>query len=343
MKKVTLGSTGLTATKLAFGAMHIPRLTPAESDKLINTAIDMGINYIDTARAYQDSEEKLSRVIPKIRDKVILTSRAFSWKMGPEKFIEDLDVSLKSTKVDYFDFYGFHSVNKMDELDSVMGKPLELLQKAKEQGKVRHLLITGHNHLVMAEAARKNIFEMIFFPFNVIEQEPLDGLIAETRKHKIASSIMKPLAGGVIEKSSLALRFFFSHPVDIIVVGMAKIKELEQNFKTVSEEKKLSFDELAELKKAVEVFGKDFCRRCSYCQPCPSNIMIPFVHGVYQRCYGREMNDDVQYTLQLGKRLLPSLKACSECGQCEDKCPYELPTRNRIKAIIEMVEGTASK
>lgn len=342
MKKVKLGNTGLEASKLGFGAMHLPRISGEESEKLVNAAIDMGINYIDTARAYQDSEEKLSRVIPKRRDEVILTSRAFSWKQGADKFIEDLETSLKTIKVDYFDFYGFHSVNKLEELDLIMSKHLELLQKAKEEGKVKHLLITGHNHLTMAEAAKKGVFEMIFFPFNVIEQEPLEKLIPAIQENKIASTIMKPLAGGMIEETDLALRFFESHPVDVIVVGMSKMTELVENFRTISERKELTDEELEKLEKSVEALGKDFCRRCAYCQPCPQNIMIPFVHMIYQKCYGRELNDDVSYTLQMGQRLLPSLKQCVECGQCEEKCPYELPTKERIKAIIDMLEGTSA-
>lgn len=342
MKKVSLGDTGLKASKLGFGAMHLPKISPDESEKLVNAAIDMGINYIDTARAYQDSEEKLSRVIPRRRDEVILTSRAFSWKTSADTFIEDLEVSLKTLKVDHFDFYGFHSVNKTDELDFVMGKPLELLQKAKEQGKAKHLLITGHNHLVMAEAAEKKVFDMIFFPFNIIEQEPLQKLIPAVVKNNIASTVMKPLAGGLIEKTDLSLRFFASHPVDVIVVGMAKMTELVENFRTISEGKKLSAEETEKLEKSVEALGKDFCRRCAYCQPCPQNIMIPFVHMIYHKCHGKELTEEATYILQLGKRLLPSLKQCSECGQCEEKCPYELPTKERIKSIIDMLEGTSS-
>ncbi len=342
MKKITLGNTGLQATKLGFGAMHLPRLSVGESEKLVNAAIDMGINYIDTARAYQDSEEKLSRVIPKRRDEVILTSRAFSWKMGPDKFIEDLETSLKTLKVDYFDFYGFHSVNKPEELEIIMEKHFELLKKAQDEGKVKHLLITGHNHLVMWEAAKKGVFDMIFFPFNIIEQEPLEKLIPAIQEKNIASTVMKPLAGGMIEKADLSLRFFASQPVDVIVVGMAKMSELVENFRTISEGKELSAEETEKLEKSVEVLGKDFCRRCAYCQPCPQNIMIPFVHMVYQKCYGKEMDDDISYTLQLGQRLLPSLKQCSECGQCEEKCPYELPTKERIKTIIDMLEGVSS-
>ena len=89
MQKIKLGKTGFEASKLGFGAMHLPRVSPEESERLINKAIDMGINYFDTARAYQDSEEKLSRVIPKRRNECIITTRSHNWKMGIDVYIKD--------------------------------------------------------------------------------------------------------------------------------------------------------------------------------------------------------------------------------------------------------------
>jgi len=338
MEKIKLGNTGIEASKLGFGAMHLPRLSIEESDRLLNRALDMGINYIDTARAYQDSEEKVGRIVSKRRDECIIVSRSHTWKTGIETYIKDFETSLKTLKVDRIDFYGLHSVNKKEELDLVMGKHLEFLKKAKEKGDIGHILISGHNHIVMTEAVKTGEFEMAFFPFNVIEKEPLEMLITEANKRNVITVVMKPLGGGVIPHISLALRFFLSYSVDLIVPGMASLKELEENFKTIEENKKLSKKELTKLEKAVEALGKDFCRRCSYCQPCPSNIMIPFVHGIYQKCYGKPIDEHIEYMLNsMGKRLLPSLKTCSECGQCEEKCPYNLPTRQRIKDLIAMV------
>ncbi|OGL43606.1 MAG: hypothetical protein A2W05_08505 [Candidatus Schekmanbacteria bacterium RBG_16_38_10] len=219
----------------------------------------------------------------------------------------------------------------------VMGKHLEFLKKAKEKGDIGHILISGHNHITMTEAVKSGEFDMAFFPFNVIEKEPLEALIDEANKRNVVTVVMKPLGGGVIPNIPLALRFFLDYNVDLIVPGIASLRELEENFRTISENKKLTKEELSILEKDVESLGKDFCRRCSYCQPCTSNIMIPFVHGIHQKCYGKPVDENIQYMLNMGKRLLPSLKTCSECGQCEEKCPYDLPTRQRIKDLIAMV------
>ena len=63
MKTITLGKTGIKVKQLGFGAMHIPRISKEESDKVLNRALELGVNYFDTAAAYQDSEEKLGRVL----------------------------------------------------------------------------------------------------------------------------------------------------------------------------------------------------------------------------------------------------------------------------------------
>ena len=65
--------------------------------------------------------------------------------------------------------------------------------------------------------------------------------------------------------------------------------------------------------------------------------MIPFVHMIHLQCYGKEMNDDVAYTLELAKRMLPLLEKCDECGQCVERCPYDLPTPKRVNELKELL------
>jgi predicted aldo/keto reductase-like oxidoreductase len=154
---------------------------------------------------------------------------------------------------------------------------------------------------------------------------------------------MKPLGGGMIENKPFALRFFLSHPIGVITPGMASLQEVDANCMVFEEGKPLSPEELKQLGEEVAVMGKEFCRRCSYCMPCKNNIMIPFVHMIHMKCYGKEMNDDVAYTLQLAKRMQPLLEACDECGECVEKCPYHLPTAKRVKELRELLGEQASE
>jgi predicted aldo/keto reductase-like oxidoreductase len=340
MQTITLGKTGIKVKQLGFGAMYLPRISKEDSDTTLNRALDLGINYFDTAAAYQDSEEKLGRVLSgRKRSDYVITSRSHSWKMGMDAFKKDFDQSFERLQIDSIDFYGVHGVNQPKELETIMKEPLAFLKEEKAKGRIKHVAITGHNPATMTEALKTGEFAMSMFPFNVIEQEPLETLLDTAQQLGVATSVMKPLAGGVIKSKDLALRFFLSHPGGVVTPGMSSIQQLDANFKAFDEEKALSPEELKSLEEEVSELGKEFCRRCSYCMPCEHNIMIPFVHMIHMKCHGKEMDDEVTYTLGLGKRMLPALEMCDECGQCVEKCPYQLSTPKKVKELRELLSS----
>ena len=120
-----------------------PVLQVEESDKMIARAIDLGINYFDTASAYGDSEEKLGRILSKRDRDFIITSRSISYKMGLDAFKKDFEQSMSRLGLDMIDFYGFHAVNQPDELEKVMEGPLDFLKEQKEKGKLNISLLQG--------------------------------------------------------------------------------------------------------------------------------------------------------------------------------------------------------
>lgn len=340
MQTITLGKTGIKVKQLGFGAMYLPRISKEDSDTTLNRALELGINYFDTAAAYQDSEEKLGRVLSgRKRSDYVITSRSHSWKMGMDAFKKDFDQSFERLQIDSLDFYGVHGVNQTQELETIMKEPLAFLKEEKAKGRIKHIAITGHNPATMTEALKTGEFAMSMFPFNVIEQEPLETLLDTAQQLGVATSVMKPLAGGVIKSKDLALRFFLSHPGGVVTPGMSSTQQVEANFKAFDEEKALSPEELKYLEEEVSELGKEFCRRCSYCMPCEHNIMIPFVHMIHMKCHGKEMDDEVTYTLGLGKRMLPALETCDECGQCVEKCPYQLSTPKKVKELRELLSS----
>ncbi len=131
MKTVTLGKTGIKTAEFGFGAMYLPRASLKESDRMISRALDLGVNYFDTASAYQDSEEKLGRVLSGSDKDFIITSRSISYKMGLDAFKKDFDQSMSRLGLDVIDFYGFHAVNQPDELQKVMEGPLDFFKNSR--------------------------------------------------------------------------------------------------------------------------------------------------------------------------------------------------------------------
>ena len=107
MQHFTLGRTGLEISRTGFGALPIQRVSFDEASALLNRALDGGISYIDTARAYTDSEEKIGRAIAHRRDEYILATKTGAQDAaGLEK---DLETSLRMLNTDHIDVYQFHN------------------------------------------------------------------------------------------------------------------------------------------------------------------------------------------------------------------------------------------
>lgn len=339
MKTITLGKTGLQTAELGFGAMYLPRVSGEQSERIVKRALDLGITYFDTAAAYQDSEEKLGNALAVLSDRIIISSRSMAYKTGIDTFRQEFEQSLRRLRRDYIDFYGFHAVNQPPDLEQAAGAPLDFLREQQQRGRVRHIAVTGHNPVTLVRALRTGAFAMAMFPFNVIEQEPLQELFTVARQLGVATSIMKPLAGGVIESKELAFRFFFAHGSGVVTPGMVSEREVEENVRIFTERRPLTEPELQAILQEVAPLGKEFCRRCSYCMPCEQGIMIPFVHIVHMKCWGKPLTDDVLYTLGLGRRMVPLLQKCTACGRCVEKCPYSIPTPKRVRELLELLRS----
>jgi len=323
-----LGRTGLKVSKMGFGGIPIQRVSAAEAERIIHATLEQGINFIDTARAYTDSESKIGQAIKNKRDKVILASK--SLVRTKDKMLADIDISLKNLNTDYIDLYQLHNVKTKEDLNQVLapGGALEALEEAKKAGKIRHIGVTGHVTALLEELIATQKFETLQVPYNFMEQGPEESLLPAARKMGVGIIVMKPLAGGAFSKPDLALRFLLQQEVDVIIPGMDSVEQVVQNAQLAVQKQHLTEAELEYLTKEAAEIGSRFCRRCEYCKPCPQGIDIPF-------CFLME-GYLVRYNLaEWAKSRYDSLKvkadACVECGICETRCPYNLPIREMLK------------
>jgi len=338
-----LGRTGLIVKRVGFGGIPIQRIPKDEAVLAVRKAYEMGINFFDTARAYTTSEERIGEALEDVREDVLIASK--SVHKDREGLLEDLEVSLRNLRTDYLDLYQLHMISKEETWEQVRGAEgaLEGLLEAKDEGKINHLGITSHSPELMTEVLRERIFETVMIPYNYLTQRPADGLLPLCAELNVGTIVMKPFGGGALTNVRAALRYVLGNgDVDVAIPGMMSAAEIEENVAVGSGGFALSREDLRLIEEDRKLLGDQFCRACDYCQPCPQGIPISFV-----------LRSEDQFLRLTGwtPRLLrgipeaePKVASCLRCGQCEGKCPYQLPIMDLLpKKMERLMELLASR
>lgn len=333
LPKRAFGATGMELSAISFGGLPMQRCSIKEAVEVLNEALDEGINFIDTARAYTDSEEKIGMVAER-RSEFYLASKSMA--RSADAIYEDVLTSLKLMNTDYIDLYQIHNVKRMEELDVVLGEhgALNGLKKAKEEGKIKHIGITGHSLEVLIKAVKTDEFESVQVPYNFIEQKAAEELFPLARERKMGIIIMKPLGGGQLNEIKLSLRFILQQPDVILIPGMDEVRHVHENLSVLKPYQALNAEEIAKLKAEADIVGENFCRRCAYCMPCPKGIDIPQIF-IFQLQYKRY--NLVEAIPQRYAAMPVKASACIDCGACEKKCPYNIPIRKRLMEMRELM------
>lgn len=331
MKYRELGKTGLNVSVIGFGGIPIQRISKGEAEAVIHKAEELGINFIDTARAYTVSEEYVGSALKGKRHKWIIATKSMAREK--DSMAKDVDISLKNLCTDYIDLYQIHNVKDMDIYNKVVsvGGAYEALVEAKKSGKIKHIGITAHSPDALEKAIESGMFETIMFPYNIIETQA-EGLFKRACELNIGVIAMKPMAGGAIRNGDLAIRFILQNKsITTVIPGMADVKEVEENALAV-EKGALSQKEIELCKKISTEIGQVFCRRCGYCAPCPQGIDIPFCFILKAYYDNYDLKD---WALSRYKEMKAHPKDCRECGICEGRCPYSLPIRKMLKDVVK--------
>ncbi len=171
-----LGKTGEKVTMLGLGGYHVGWTTEKDAQEVIETAIAGGIRFFDTAESYDSggSETRYGKyLVPKYRDEIFLMTKSTAANGKLAK--EHLEGSLKRLKCDYLDLWQVHSLRTPEDVDErIKNEVLDVFEKAKSEGKVKHIGFTGHQnpfaHKRMLErTADKDILETVQMPVNVID------------------------------------------------------------------------------------------------------------------------------------------------------------------------------
>jgi len=331
VEKMRLGKTELMVTKVGFGGIPIQRLTEDGAVEVVRRCVDLGINFLDTANGYTTSEERIGKAVKGQRDKLIIATKTGARDRKTAE--EHLDLSLKRLQTDYIDLYQFHGVSTPEHMKIVLEDGLyQMAEEAKKAGKIRHIAATSHSREIAKELVKTDMFETMMFPFNFITSEPADDLIPLCRQHDVGFIAMKPMGGGMLENPTIAFKYLFRFPDVLPLVGIEKVEEIEEIVALVNGPQEMTDAETAEMQALIDELGTRFCRRCDYCQPCTQEIPISMV--MTSRSFFKRMPPE-RFFGGMMDSALEKASGCVECGECESRCPYNLPIIEMLKEHVK--------
>lgn len=274
LPKRKLGRTGKYVTMLGTGGYHVGWTTERDAQEVIEAALEGGVRFFDTAESYSKgtSEERYGKYLtPKYRDLIFLMTK--STGKNAKAVQEHLEGSLRRLKVDQIDLFQVHSITTPGDVDTrIENGVLDVLLKAKEQGKIKYLGFTGHQnpfaHTRMLERTKESdIFDTTLMPVNVLDQSYysfIQNVIPKALDRNMGILAIKSLADGRFfakkEKANWtsddplipnyisikeAMYFVWSLPVSVLISGnenatfMREKVALARSFSKLSEEERL--------------------------------------------------------------------------------------------------------
>lgn len=164
IEKRMCGRTGLKLSILGFGGIVVRDATPEQAAARVKEAIDRGINFFDVAPAYGDAESKLGPALEPYRKDIVLACKTGRRDKEGARF--ELEQSLERLRTDYFDFYQFHAVNNVPEVEQIFapGGAMETVLEAKEEGKIKHIGFSTHSVDAAMLLMDRFDFDTIMFP-----------------------------------------------------------------------------------------------------------------------------------------------------------------------------------
>lgn len=340
MDKIRLGKTGMMVSRLGFGGIPIQRVSEDEAVAVVRRCLELGINYLDTANAYTNSEERIGKAIQGQRERLFIATKSHA--RNRQDIEKDLKLSLKRLDTEYIDLYQFHGVNDFKTLEKVMAPegPMAAIKEAQQAGVVKHIGITSHQIDVAKKAAASDLFETVMFPFNFITNEAIDGLIPIAREHDVGFIAMKPLAGGMLDDVTLAFKYLLQFPDVLPIPGIQKTAEIEEIVRLLEQPYEMTGAEKQQMAQLRAELGTQFCRRCDYCQPCTAGINISTV--MTSNTFFKRMPPERIFAERFGGEI-EKAENCTQCGNCEERCPFHLPVRETISLRFKFYQEEKQK
>ncbi|GAB4226528.1 MAG: aldo/keto reductase [Stanieria sp.] len=339
------------------------------AQRTIATAIELGINHLETAKAYGKSEEYLGQALQSLalpRNQFYLTT-----KLSPTpkraQMQAWIDQSLAKLKLDYIDCLAIHGINTWEHLDWVTQPEgcLLAIQEAISQGKVKHLGFSTHGSLELILAAIKtNLFDFVNLHYYYFWQRN-QAAIALADQQDMGVFIISPADKGgrlytppetlqnlcqPFSPLELNYRFLLSdRRITTLSVGAAKPEELITPLQVADRGESLNEQEQEVFRRLEAHFNQKLaytrCSQCYQCLPCPEQINIPEVLRLRNLAVAYDMTDYGQYRYRMFENAghwFPGTKGnrCTSCGDCLPRCPENLDIPTLLQDTHQRLNGS---
>lgn len=356
-----LGRTGLKMSDLSFGCGKL------RSAALLARAVDLGVNYFDTAPDYGQSESVLGELIKQSgkRDKMIITSKFckpggypghLDADASEQDYVEAVEGSLKRLNTDYLDIVCVHAMGEKGvkyEERLLAQNMLNAYEKLKKAGKVRYLGVSSHGPARMEELLMKALtsghFDIIMLAHNFMKFPKAPEVIQEAGKRDVGVVAMKTLAGakdmGLEPEGEsfphAAFKWVLKNPsVAGLVVTINNTSELLHYVEASG--KPFAGNSQSVLERYRIAYSREYCRTgCGECLgSCPENVDIAGV--LRQWIYFADYRDEKR-AMESYARMEPKSDRCFDCSAapCQAACPYGLPVAELLRNAHEGLSFTS--
>ena len=332
-----LGKTGLRVTTVGYGCMITSDPT------VIARAVDMGINYFDTSRNYQNgqNERMVGAALGARRKDVFLASKSSDNPSTGPGILAEIETSLKELNTDYLDVWHLHGLGNPAQITDEL---VAAQRKAKEQGKIRFVGVSTHNLPAIVDRVLEAKIEVVQPQYNFASDKSYGPAVEKLHAAGVGVIAMKVMAraGGRGGRQArppafgpAALKWAINNPaVATTVPSMTDIDQLEQNFKAMAE--RFTDADAQILSARLEEIGPYFCRMCGRCDgQCPKGLpvadMVRFV--MYADGYGQFPLGREHYLRMSAEQ--QSVR-CGDCAACAVQCPNGVHVAARLSRAQEL-------
>ncbi|MEO0853731.1 MAG: aldo/keto reductase [Cyanobacteria bacterium J06648_11] len=342
------GRTEQQLSVFSLGTMRLVQCSEEVAERTIACALDRGINHLETAQAYGNSEVRLGKVfagpLKGWRARLFITTKLVPTS-NPDDLRRGLERSLERLQCDRIDNFAFHGINLPEHLDLVLSSNLQVMRQAQSEGLVGHVGFSTHGSLeLILRAIATDEFDFVNLHYYFFNQRNGEA-IAKADERDMGIFIISPAdKGGMLYRPPERLerlcapltplefgyRFLLNDDrVHTLSLGASLPEEVETALRTLETSGDVKAIALEIENTSRERLGGDRCSQCYACLPCPESINIPEILRLRNLAKAIDMTEYGQYRynmLENAGHWFPGTKGdnCTDCGDCLPRCPERL-------------------